>query len=173
MTLRALDLSWLWSPKEYWYSLVGGLIGAAIGIRWTLRRLAKKETLHRELCLCRLRTCIEFNIDRLQQAREQLGGSVIPNYPLDGAQLYHWLTQCHDFIPSELLRELDWQRFQLDYISSTFIVANTAVVSNACNALVVPEPHACYQLLVKALSEHVNLALEDLPPLLNQMPKSE
>jgi hypothetical protein len=171
MTILASDFSWLWSPKDYWYAIVSALIGAFIGILWTLRHFAQQQARHRVLCLSRLRACLEFNLERLNQARGQLAHDEIPNYPLDTAQLNHWLTESHDFIPQELLRNLDWQRFQLDHISSRFIVANSAVVNNAGNAIINPAQQQYYAALVESLATHVDTALNNLPPLLQQIPQ--
>jgi hypothetical protein len=164
------DFSWLWSPKDYWYALVSALIGVFVGIRWTLWHFARQQARHRALCLSRLRACIEFNLERLNQAKGQLAQGVIPNYPLDTAQLNHWITQSHDFIPSELLRHLDWQRFQLDHISSKFIVANSAVVANAGNAAINAAQQQYFAALVASLATHVDTTLNELPPLLQQIP---
>ena len=84
----------------------------------------------------------------------------------------HWISQAYDFLPEELLRNLDWQRFQLDHISSKFIVANTVVVSTAGGANMQPEQTAYYQALAQSLATHVDVTLHELPPFLAQLPQT-
>ncbi len=91
---------------------------------------------------------------------------IIPNYPLDTAQLNYWLTQSHDILDSELIRAIDWQRYQLDHISSKFIAVNQSIVSGAGFS-----SNADYtKALVKSLGEHIEKVLKDLPHLVGKIP---
>lgn len=173
MTILACDLSWLWSPKDYWYAFVSALLGASIGIWWTLRHFQQQRMKHRILCLSRLRDCVQFNLERLNQAKGQLAENVIPNYPLDTFQLNHWITQSHDFIPLELLRNLDCQRYQLDHISSKFVVINSAFVNQAGNTVIVQGQQQYFDALVASLAQHVEKTLNVLPHLLKQIPVND
>lgn len=166
-----MELSWLCSPKDYWYATVSALIGAAIGIAWTIRHFNTQRRDERRKCLERLRSCIEFNLERLKQAKGQLSNNVIPNYPFDTAQMNHWLSQSHGVLTDELARRVDWQRFQLDHISSKFVVANSAIVTSSGQNLVIPVAKEYYAALVESLREHVERTLGELEATLGEVPK--
>ena len=158
-----VDLWWLLSVKDYWYAVVSALIGAAIGIGWTIRHFKMQQREASNRCLARLRECLSFNIDRLNQAKGQLEKNEVPNYPLDTVQLNYWLAQSHDIVPADLIRALDWQRYQLDHISSKIVTVNQSVVAAAG----FPENTD----LVISLRQHIERVLEQLPPLLDKVPR--
>lgn len=165
--MDGVDLSWMLSYKDYWYALVSALIGAAIGICWTIRQFKAQQHQAANRCLDRLRKCLSFNIDRLNQAKVQLEKSEIPNYPLDTAQLNYWLAQSHDILAANLIRDIDWQRYQLDHISSKFVTVNQLVVA----AAVLPASPGYVNDLIVSLRQHIERVLEQIPPLLARVPE--
>lgn len=170
--VECVDLSWLWSPKDYWYAVVSAVIGAGIGISWTNGQFRKQRVRDAAKCLSRLRACLAFNIERLNQAIGQLQQNIIPNYPLDTAQLNHWLSQSHGVIPDNLLRSLDWQRYQLDHLSSKFVsVSQSIILAQSFPAAVQPNP-AYTNALITSLTQHVETILNELPPLIAQIPNN-
>lgn len=143
-------------------------MGTLIGIGWTRW---KDEQKRRNLAVNyheRLKSCIAFNLERLRQAKAQLATNAVPNYPFDTAQLNHWLAQSHDLLPADLLRSIDWQRFQLDHLSSKFIVINNAIVIKA-GQRITPEEVEHRKALVASLDEHVNRVLSDLSLLFEKV----
>src|SRR5688572_20618389 len=111
VALFGLNFSEFFVGKDYWYAIVSAFIGAMLGIgytRWDLKRQRRKEQM---LCVKRLRECLSFNVDRLNQASDLLQQGKIPNYPLDTGQLNYWLTQSHDILEHDLFASLDWQRY--------------------------------------------------------------
>ena len=170
--LPAPWLASLFSLENYWYAIVSAVIGAGLGIAWTIRHFRNEQQRARQTCLRRLRASINFNLERLEQARGQLADGIVPSYPLDTAQMNHWIAQAHDFLPEELLRHLDWQRFQLDHISAKFYVANTVVVSTAGATNMQPAQTEYYRALAESLREHVDITLRELPPYLDKLPKT-
>jgi hypothetical protein len=165
-----IDLLWLLSGKDYWYATVSALLGALIGISWTKRQFKRLKENEKRRCVSRLRESLQFNVDRLNQAHDQLQGSVFPNYPLDTAQLNHWLTEAHDLLPAQLLKNLDWHRYQLDHISSKFQVASNFVVLTAGRELTSAE-QGYVSALKASLIEHIDGVRNALPPLIQQIPK--
>jgi hypothetical protein len=168
-TFACFDFTWMFSVKDYWYGIISAIIGALIGIWWTKRQFVIEKVELREKCVECLKSCIKFNLERLRQAKEQLDQNVVPNYPLDTAQFNHWLAQSHDSLSPELLRDLDWQRFQLDHISSKFVVVNSAIVTWA------GQPRTVQQIehqnaIIASLKLHVATVLTELPPLLGNLP---
>jgi hypothetical protein len=168
--MACVDLSWLYSPKDYWYAAVSALIGAAIGISWTIAQFKKQRARETTRCLRRLKECLEFNVERLKQAKGQLEQSIIPNYPLDTAQLNHWISQAHDVLDADLLRSLDWQRYQLDHISSKFVAVSQSIVSSGGAAPQTPEQQQYVKAMLDSLLKHVNTILAELPPLIAKIP---
>lgn len=161
------DLSWMLSFKDYWYAVVSAVIGAAIGIGWTIRQFRAQQCRAADRCLARIRECISFNIDRLNQAKGQLKTKVVPNYPLDTAQLNFWLAQSHDILPADLIRAIDWQRYQLDHISTKFVAVNQLIVSAAG----FPASAEYMNALLTSLHQHIEGVLKELPPLLDKIPR--
>jgi len=165
------NFSWLWSPKDYWYAIVGAILGAVIGIRWTIYDFEKQKALFRKNCVRQLKTCSEFNLERLRQAKGQLENGIVPNYPLDTVQFNHWITQSYDALPTELAHHLDWQRFQLDHISAKFVVVNSAIVAWA-GVPKTAEQLEHHNALASSLALHVDAVLKELPPLLEKLPNA-
>lgn len=163
-------LSWLWSLKDYWYATVSAVIGAMIGISWTKAQFRRQKLSEKQRCVQRLRESLQFNVERLNQAHGQLQENMFPNYPLDTAQLNHWLTEAHDLLPAELLKNLDWQRYQLDHISSKFVVASQLVALTA--GRVRPAEQMYMQALRESLIQHIDGVRNALPPLIEQIPMS-
>jgi hypothetical protein len=166
------NLTGLLSLENYWYAFVSAVLGATLGIAWTIGHFRRERRQARRNCLTRLRACLEFNLDRLSQAKGQLAQGIVPSYPLDTAQMNHWITEAYDFVSEDLLHHLDWQRFQLDHITSKFIVANTVVVTTAGGTSMPPAQAAYYNALAQSLATHVDIVLRELPPLLEQLPKT-
>ena len=162
-------LSLLWSPKDYWYAIVSAFIGAYIGILWTKKQFAVQKEEEKKNCVKRLELCIKFNLERLAQAKTQLENNTVPNYPLDTFQFNHWLAESRDLIAPELVRDLNWQRFQLDHVSSKFVVVNNGLVTWAGQpTTVLQREHQ--KAIVDSLHKHVSTILAELPPLLNRLP---
>ena len=65
------------------------------------RHACARSSLQR--CGVRLRECLQFNLDRLNQAENMLKRSIAPNYPLDTAQLNYWLIQSYSLLDPDLL----------------------------------------------------------------------
>ena len=70
------------SLENYWYALVSAVIGTALGIGWTVRHFRNEQQRARRRCLARLRASIQFNLDRLEQARGQLAKGIVPKLPI-------------------------------------------------------------------------------------------
>lgn len=158
------DISWMFSIKDYWYAVIGALIGALIGIWWAKGEEEKKRKKACAACVKRLKTCIEANLKLLQQSKEQLTANNIPNFPFDTAQFNHWLTQADDALTPELFKDIDWQRYQLDHISAKFTVVNSLILITTGTALN-PMQMEIRVALVKSLLDHIEKVLKELPPL--------
>ncbi|MBA4192171.1 MAG: hypothetical protein C0467_29700 [Planctomycetaceae bacterium] len=167
---EAPQVHWFFSLKDYWYAIVSAFIGAMLGItytRWDIARQRRKEQM---LCVKRLRECLTFNVDRLNQASNLLQAASIPNYPLDTGQLNYWLTQSHDILQHDLFVALDWQRYQLDHISSKFVVASNLIAGAV--AAGAPLNNAYIAAVRNDLLQQVDGVRAALPPLVNQIPQS-
>lgn len=158
------EFTWLWSPKDYWYALVSALVGAGIGIWWTIKHFERQELQQRKRCLASLKRCIEFNLERLKQSQEQLEKNVVPNYCFDTSQFNYWITQSHGTVSADLLRKIDWQRFQLDHISAKFMAVNAALLASGGTLKVDAIP---------LLGEHIGKVMEELATLLGELPPAE
>ncbi len=162
------QVHWLFSVRDYWYAIVSAFIGAVLGILWAEWKFREQGRKAQRRCLQRLRECLQFNVDRLNQAYDQLQENVIPNYPLDTGQLNFWLTQSHDTLTPELFRSLDWQRYQLDHISSKFVVASQLIASAATAG--VPLNGEYINALRTSLRQHVDGVRNAIPELIKQIP---
>jgi hypothetical protein len=163
------DLSWLWPPKDNWHVIVGAILGALIVIWLTMLHFETEKEKLRKKCLEQLKTCMQFNLVKLRQAKEQIERNDIPNYQLETSQFNHWLSLSHDTLSSELLRALDWHRCQLDHLSSRFVEVASAIADQAGatkTALQIENEKA----LVVSLSVQVGRVIGELVSLLAKLP---
>ncbi|QDU13800.1 hypothetical protein CA11_15860 [Gimesia maris] len=168
------DLSWLLSWKDYWYATVSALLGSAIGIGftvWMFNRQLEKEKLR---CVDRLKKCVEFNLELLGNAQNQLSADVnrsFPNFPFDTNQFNHWLTQSYDILDEDLFKRLNWQRYQLDHVSYKILVGSTLIVSIG-TARRTEEQTEYLNALYAEVLRHVNTIILDLTNLVSEIPSS-
>ncbi len=123
------DLSWLWSLKDYFYATVSACIGAWLGILWAKRQFANQQKKEAEKVRLGIIDTLKFNKERAEQAKELLAKGGMPNFPLDGARLSSLILPAHGLVSNDLLRRLDWHRYQLDHITSKLLVVNSFFLS--------------------------------------------
>lgn len=124
--------SWWWSPKDYFYTAIGALLGAGAGLGFAALVERAKGRRNRERLLKAIVMSLEFNRDRAQQAKETLEKGW-PSFPLDGARLAGLIAEAHGVLSEHLVRDLDWHRFQLDHITFKLEVAATSYVTKAAS----------------------------------------
>ena len=78
----------------------------------------------------------------------------------------YWLAQSQDILPADLIRAIDWQRYQLDHITSKFVTVNQSIVAAAG----FPASPEYMNALVTSLYQHIEGVLKELPPLLEKIP---
>lgn len=160
------------SPKDYWYAIVSALIGALLGIKWTKGQDAKEQLKRRSNSLKRLRESIDFNLNLLTIATDKLeeADPAIPNFPFDSAQLNHFITACHDFLNEDVVRKLDWERFQLEHLAGKFVILNSAVVSAKGNLNLTRDEKEYFLLNVQSLLAHIRQTHASLATLKQSVP---
>lgn len=163
------DLSWLWPPKDNWYAIVGAILGALIVIWLTMLHFETEKEKLRKKCLEQLKTCMQFNLVKLRQAKEQLESNEIPNHRLETSQFNHWLSLSHGTLSSELLRALDWHRCQLDHLSSRFVEVASAIADQSGTTKTVMQTEN-EKALVVSLNVQVGRVIGELVSLLAKLP---
>ena len=148
--IACIDISWMLSPKDYFYAIISAVIGTLLGIWWARRQFQKQKDEEARQVLSDIVDSLNFNKERSVQAIGQLNSHTIPNYPLDGSRLSSLIQMASGRLPSELIRRLDWHRFQLDHITSKLTVINGFVLSAS-----VPSPHTqpAYQQMIAMLRQ--------------------
>ena len=155
--------------KDYWYATIGAIIGSLISIWWTKRELRREQRQDKQKYIVRLRDCLLFNVDRLKQAKDQLQQEIVPNYPLDTAQLNDWIVQSSELLDKKLIQEIDWQRYQLDHITAKISAVSLFVVLRS-GGMMGGQAGEYYKALMSSLREHIDGALKSLPPLIEKIP---
>ncbi len=163
------DISWLWPPKDHGYAIAGVILGALMVIWLTVLRFETEKEKLRKKCLEQLKTCMQFNLGKLRQAKALLERNDIPNYPLKTSQFSHWLSASRDTLSSELLRALDWHRCQLDHISSRFVEVAGAIADKTGVAKTILQIEKEKALFV-SLDVQVGRIIEELVSLLAKFP---
>ena len=168
--MACINLWWLLSPKDYWYAIISALIGAMIGIWFTIWHLKKQQHEQSLLCVERLKSCIENNIDLLQKAKKiSADKKEFPNFPFDTAQFNHWLTQSHDVLDAELFKKLDWQRYQLDHISHKISIGNISILLISTGTPTQQNMQFLNSMYDEVLA-HFDTVIRDLTDLSKQIP---
>ena len=119
--IGSVDLSWLWSPKDYWYATISALIGVLIGIGWTNRKWKLELEADRQALKQNIVKAFRSNLGGIDQAIKFLTGTpqIIPNYRLDSLTISHLLLSGRDlFHDQALFDHFNWQRYQLDHINA-------------------------------------------------------
>lgn len=165
------DVSWLFSWKDYWYAFVGAVLGTGCAILWAAREFSNEQRRDHERCVTRLRNCLTFNEGRLKQAINLLDEGKIPNYPLDTSQLNYWLTQSVDILGDELVKAIDWERYQLDHITSKMLIVSNVVLMRGLRAKTLEE-HTYDTAVSDDLRRQINGILEHLPGIIQRINSS-
>src|SRR5260221_7010868 len=132
-----VDLSWLWSPKDYWYATISALIGAGIGIAWAKRQWRLKLEAERQALKQNIVKAFRSNLGGIDQAIKFLTGTPqkIPNYRLDSLTVSHLLLSGRELFHSpELFDHFNWQRYQLDHINAQMDYLHIYLALTASNA---------------------------------------
>ena len=115
---------------------------------------------------------MKFNKERAAQAKDQLSTGGMPNYPLDGARLSSLILPAHGFISDDLLRRLDWHRYQLDHITSKLSVVNSFFLSASVST---PQTQQAYQqwmtMLRQSLADHYQQVIDGTDALVADVEK--
>ena len=153
---------WMLSFKDYWFAVVSAAIGAAISIAWTIRQFKLEKRSRQNRAMRMLKDCVDFNLERLRQAENQLGDKIVPNYPLDTSQMNYWLTECADILPDTIVRDLDSQRYELDHLSQKFLMASVPIIATHffSNDIITDTEYS--KALTESLRKHVTTILEKL-----------
>lgn len=112
------DISWMWSPKDYWYATISALIGVLLGIGWSESRYRRMAVERAKAARAGLVASLVGNRDLAVQAKGQIENKNFPNYSFDVASLIRWIDRAHDSLPAETLRQVDGLRFQLEHVSN-------------------------------------------------------
>jgi hypothetical protein len=98
--------------------LIGSFLSAGICIWWAKRDRARDEKKERDILFKELTNAVKFNLDRAEQMCGELRmPEWVPNYPLDTARFTIAIARASGKIKEDLLRRIDWQRYQLDHIN--------------------------------------------------------
>ncbi|MBI2511248.1 MAG: hypothetical protein HYV96_04675 [Opitutae bacterium] len=170
--LASVDLSWLWSPKDYFYAIVSAVIGALLGILWAKLEFAAQQKKEAEKVRLGIIDTLKFNKERAEQANEQLKNGGMPNYPLDGARLSSLILPAHGLLSDELLLRVDWHRYQLDHITSKLAVVNGFFLSASVST---PDAKRAYDewiaMLRQSLIEHYQKVINGTDALVADVEK--
>lgn len=151
------DLSWLLSGKDYFYATISAVIGALIGIYWTKAQSRNQKNQENEKIRVSILDSLRFNQERGIQAKAQLDGGGMPNYPLDGTRLSNLVVQAHGYLSPETLKNLDWHRFQLDHITAKLGVINDFYLSGQILPPEALDAHAAWMRMLRdSLIGHYN-----------------
>lgn len=127
MSLLAYIPDWMLSGKDYWFAFVSAIAGVLIGIWLTERRFAKSERIRRERRIHSLLESIRLNMNLIDTALGFADLKGLGNFPMDGAALGARIAACVDDLSFELVKDLNWERFQLDHIAFKVLIANITV----------------------------------------------
>ncbi len=157
MDFLPAPLKFLWSPENYWYTLVSAYVGAWLGIRWTKLQFRNQEKARRVKSLKGLSDSIDSNVQLITIARSVLTANPpgIPNFPFDANQLSNWIAACHDFLSPDLVAKLDWQRLQLEHIGQKFMIMNSGMMSTIGNSLMTPAQAGYLSAVISSLLQHL------------------
>src|SRR6267143_485063 len=120
-SISCFDLSWMWSPKDYWYAAISALIGVIIGIGWAKRKWRLELEAGRRALKQNIVSAFRSNLGGIEQAIKFLTGTPqrIPNYRLDSLTVSHLLLSGRElFHDQALFDHFNWQRYQLDHINA-------------------------------------------------------
>jgi hypothetical protein len=114
-----IDWSKVWDLYELWYASLGALIGSGVALiiaHFDGKRRTKRE---RATAKQALMERLEFNGTRITQMLGQFSSGVeVPNYPLDTTGIIVWLTLSYDVLNGELIKDINWHRYQLDHLNT-------------------------------------------------------
>jgi len=107
--------------SNWFFAGAGGLIGTIFGIIFTIWSYNKKKKESVSTALKALSASLKFNNERL----EQIIGSLefilerkkFPDYALDDLVLALRTAKMYGDIDSEILKEIEWHRYQLNHIN--------------------------------------------------------
>lgn len=118
---------WMLSGKDYWFAFVSAIAGVLIGIWLTERRFAKSERMRRDRRIHSLLESVRLNIGLIDTALGFADLRGLGNFPMDGSTLGARIAACVDDLSFGLVKDLNWERFQLDHIAFKILVANITV----------------------------------------------
>lgn len=118
---------WVFSVEGYWFAFISAIAGVLIGIWLTERRFAKSENVRRDRKIHSLLESVRLNIGLIDTALGFADLRGLGNFPMDGATLGARIAACVDDLSFELVRDLNWERFQLDHIAFKVLIANITV----------------------------------------------
>ena len=118
---------WILSGKDYWFAIVSAIFGVLIGIWLTERRFKKSELIRKERRIHSLLESIRLNISLIDEGLKITDLNGLGNFPMDGSTLGSRISACVDDLSSEAIKDLNWERFQLDHIAFKILVANITV----------------------------------------------
>lgn len=168
----SIDLSWLWSPKDYFYAIVSAGIGTWLGIFWAKGQFNAQLKKEEEKVRLGIVGTLKFNKERATQAKAQLSEGGMPNYPLDGARLSSLILPAHGFISDELLRRLDWHRYQLDHITSKLSIVNSFFLSASVSTTDTKKAYDEWiTMLRQSLIKHYQLVIDGTDTLVADVEK--
>lgn len=119
--ISCIDLSWMWSPKDYWYATISALIGVIIGIGWAKRQWRREREADRQALKQNIVKAFRLSLGGIDQCIKFLTSAppIIPNYRLDSLTVSHLLLSGRGlFHNQELFDQFNWQRYQLDHINA-------------------------------------------------------
>ena len=117
--LSVIDWSKVWDCYELWYAFCGALLGS--GVALIIAHLDNKRRTKHERTAAKkaLMERLEFNGTRITQMLGQFGSGVeVPNYPLDTTGIVVWLTLSYDVLDGDLVKDINWHRYQLDHLNT-------------------------------------------------------
>lgn len=168
---RIFDWRDLWSPVDFFYAMLGTLLGAVLGVGLTVlfERISEKRRCRRSLQA--IRRSMGFCLERTEQAKDLLQKGGAPSFPLDASRLADWLSAADGVLSEQLWRDLDWHRFQLEHITHKLVVYNAEFVRRQ-TVVPIPLPSPYEDALRVSLIGHCDIVIKGTPPLLAKLAAS-
>jgi hypothetical protein len=120
---------WIFSWKDYWFALIGAGLGAWIAIKLTEQQKKEIRKIEIERIRTELITALDFNLDLAEKAMEWLNKEGMPSFTLDTTKLAHLTLEAYGFLDPQLIKDIDWHRYQLDHITEKLSAMKATIFS--------------------------------------------
>lgn len=116
--ILACDLDWLFSWKDWFYCIIGSVIGFVVGVVWSRHESRKAFEAGIQPAREHLIYALNKATEHIKTARELFAIASPPNYNLDVAILLRAVDRAAPFLAEETLQRVDAVRFQIDHASN-------------------------------------------------------